>query len=282
MMCFNLNDGNKIPALGFGTYLIPNDGTTKKSVLSAFESGYRLIDTAQAYQNEIEVGEAIKDSGLKREEIFVESKLWCSNFGYEKAKKGIESSLRKLNVDYIDLYILHQPFGDAIGAYRALEEAKKEGKIKSIGISNHNVDYLNKFLPNITIIPAVNQIECNPFCQRKDEREIMNKNNILLQSWYPIGHGDKELLNNDNIVEIGRKYHKSAVQVILRWHIQNGFIAIPKSTSKKHIDENFNIFDFELSQEDMQKIEKLDTGMPSFNQNDKSHEKMLMSWVLPE
>ena len=282
MMYFELNDGNKIPSLGFGTYLIPNDGTTEKSVLSAFEAGYRLIDTAQAYQNETGVGDAIKKSGLKREEIFIESKLWCSNFGYEKAKKGIESSLKKLGVDYIDLYILHQPFGDTIGAYKALEEAKNEGKIKSIGISNHNVNFLNKFLPNIYIMPVVNQLECNPFCQRKGEREIMDKNNIILQSWYPIGHGDKALVNNKNIIEIGKKYNKSAVQVILRWHIQSGFIAIPKSTSPAHIKDNFDIFDFELSEEDMQKINSLDTGKPTWNADDPSVCDALLSWVVPE
>ena len=281
MIYFNLNDGNKIPALGFGTYLIPDDGTTEKSVLMALEAGYRLIDTAQAYQNEIGVGKAIKASGLKREEIFIESKLWCSNFGYEKAKKGIESSLKKLDVDYIDLYILHQPYGDVVGAYKALEEAQTEGKIKSIGISNQDAKFLKDFLPKVNVIPSVNQIECNPFCQRKDERDIMSKDNIALQSWYPIGHGNKELLNNNDIVEIGKKYNKSSVQVILKWHIQNGFIAIPKSTSKEHIEDNFNIFDFELSQEDMQKIEKLDTGKPSFIHNEEFG-KQLLSWVVPE
>lgn len=281
MIYFDLNDGNKIPSLGFGTYLIPDDGTTEKSVLSAFEAGYRLIDTAQAYQNETGVGVAIKNSGLKREEIFIESKLWCSNFGYEKAKKGIESSLKKLDVDYIDLYILHQPYGDVVGAYKALEEAQKEGKIKSIGISNQDAKFLSEFLPNVNIMPTVNQIECNPFCQRKDERKVMDKNNIILQSWYPIGHGNKELLNNDDIVEIGKKYNKSAVQVILRWHVQSGFIAIPKSTSPAHINDNFDIFDFELSQEDMNKIEKLDTGKPSFIHNEEFG-KQLLSWVVPE
>ena len=281
MIYFDLNDGNRIPALGFGTYLIPDDGTTEKSVLSAFETGYRLIDTAQAYQNEIGVGKAVRASGLKREEIFIESKLWCSNFGYEKAKKGIDSSLKKLGVDYIDLYILHQPYGDVVGAYKALEEAKKNGKIKSIGISNQDAKFLSDFLPNIEIIPSINQIECNPFCQRIDERKIMNKNNIMLQSWYPIGHGDKKLLNNNIIVEIGKKYNKSPVQVILRWHIQNGFVAIPKSISQIHIKDNFNIFDFKISKQDMAEIEKLDTGIPSFIHNEEFG-KQLLSWVVPE
>lgn len=281
MIYSTLNDGNKIPAIGFGTYLIPDDGTTEKSVLMAFEAGYRLIDTAQAYQNETGVGKAIKVSGIKREEIFIESKLWCSNFGYEKAKKGIESSLKKLGVDYIDLYILHQPYGDVIGAYKALEEAQKVGKIKSIGISNQDAKFLKDFLPNVNVIPSINQIECNPFCQRKEEREVMSKNNIVLQSWYPIGHGNKELLNNQNIVEIAKKYNKSVVQVILRWHIQSGFVAIPKSTSKEHIVDNFNIFDFEILPEDMQKIEQLDTGKPSFIHNEEFG-KQLLSWVVPE
>ena len=281
MIHFTLNDGNKVPALGFGTYLIPDDGTAEKSVLMAFEAGYRLIDTAQAYQNEKGVGSAVKNSGLKREEVFIESKLWCSNFGYEKAKKGIDNSLKKLNVDYIDLYILHQPYGDVVGAYKALEEAKKEGKIKSIGISNQDDEFLKNFLPNVSIIPAVNQIECNPFCQRKEERKLMAKNKILLQSWYPIGHGNKELLNHSVITELSKKYGKTNVQVILKWHIQSGFIAIPKSTSAQHIRDNFNIFDFEISQEDMRKIEQLDTGKPSFIHNEEFG-KQLLSWVVPE
>ena len=280
MQYFSLNDGNKIPALGFGTYLIPDDGTTEKSVLMALESGYRLIDTAQAYQNETGVGKAIKASGLKREEVFIESKLWLSNFGYEKAKKGIENSLKRLDIDYIDLYILHQPYGDTIGAYKALEEAKKEGKIKSIGISNHTPNFLNKFLPEIEIMPCVNQMECNPFCQEKDVREIMDKNNILLQSWYPIGHGSKELLENEKIVAVAKKHNKSVVQVILRWHIQSGFVAIPKSTSKQHIIDNLNIFDFELDDNDMQQINSLDKGKTSINHDDPEFGKMLAGFVV--
>ena len=275
-----MNDGKEIPMLGFGTYLIPDNGSTEKAVSIALEEGYRLIDTAQVYRNETGVGKAIKNSGLKREEIFIESKLWVSNFSYEKAKSGIESSLNKLGVDYIDLYILHQPYLDTVGAYKALEEAQKEGKIKSIGISNHSVKWLNKFLPNINIVPVVNQLECNPFCQQREVRKIMNDNNILMQSWYPVGHGNKELLEDKTITEIAKKYNKSTVQVILKWHIQSGFIVIPKATAREHIKDNINIFDFELTNDDMQAINNLDRNAPTWDTDDESKGELFKTFIV--
>ena len=244
MKGLKLNDGNVIPQIGFGVFLIPNDGSTYNAVKMALQSGYRHIDTAAAYFNEEEVGQAVRESGIKREEIFVTSKLWLQDYGYEAAKKGIDTSLRKLGLDYIDLYLLHQPYFDTIGAWQALVEAQKEDKIKSIGVSNMTPRLFNDFISQTKIKPAVNQVECNPYFQQKELREVLKKHGTLLEAWYPLGHGNKELLNNEILVKLAQKYHKSAVQIILRWHIQEGNIALPKATSEAHIKDNIDVFDF--------------------------------------
>ena len=265
MEYITLNDGNKIPVIGFGVFMIPNDGPTYEAVLEALKAGYRHIDTATAYFNEEDVGRAIKDSGIPRGDIFITSKLWLSQYGYENAKKGIERSLKKLDTDYIDLYLLHQPYGDVEGAWRALEEAKEEGKIKSIGVSNMTVNIWNKFIPNFKTIPAVNQVEYNPFSQQKELKELLDKSNVKFEAWYPLGHGNNELLNNETITKLGEKYNKNAGQIILRFEVQEGVITLPKSTNPERIKSNLDIFDFELTDEEMDSIRALDTGTTTHN-----------------
>src|SRR5699024_306300 len=231
MKTFELNNKELIPAVGFGVFMIPNDGPTYDATLAALKAGYRHIDTAAGYMNESDVGKAIKDSGIDRKEIFITSKLWLQDYGYENAKKGIETSLKLLGVDYIDLYLLHQPYGDYLGSWRALEEAVAQGKIKSIGISNVTVNLWNKFKDGMKIMPAVNQIEFNQFTKQKELRKVMAENNILLEAWYPLGHGNKELLENEVILNLANKYHKNAGQIILRWIYQEGVVSLPKSTN---------------------------------------------------
>ncbi len=263
MEIITLNDGVKIPAVGFGVFMIPSDGSTYKAVREALDAGYRHIDTATAYFNEEEVGKAIRDSGIPREEIFITSKLWLSHYGYERAKIGIERSLRKLGLDYIDLYLIHQPYGDVPGAWKAMEEAKAEGKLRSIGVSNMTPKIWNEFVSQFSTLPSVNQVECNPFSQQKELRAIMDKSNVKLECWYPLGHGNSELLNNSVITAIAEKYSKNAGQIILRFEVQEGFITLPKSSNIKHIRSNIDIFDFELTNSEMDSIRALDTGKTS-------------------
>lgn len=258
-----LNDGVKIPAIGFGTFLIPADGSTYKAVRDALDAGYRHIDTATAYYNEEEVGNAVRDSGIPREEIFITSKLWVSHFGYERAKLGVERSLKKLGMDYMDLYLLHQPYGDVAGAWKALEEAKAAGKIRSIGVSNMTPKIWNEYVPNFETMPSVNQIECNPFAQQKAIREIMAAGNVKVECWGPLGQGNKDLLTNETIKAIGEKYGKNIGQVILRFEVQEDMIALPKSTNPERIKSNLDIFDFALTEDEMNAIRALDTGKPS-------------------
>ncbi len=255
-----LNDGNKIPAVGFGVFLIENNGPTYDAVKIALKAGYRHIDTAAAYFNESDVGKAIKDSGISREEIFVTSKIWLQDHGYEAAKKAVDTSLKNLGLDYMDLYLIHQPYGDVLGTWKALEEAKKIGKIKSIGVSNMSPKIYSEFVSKFETLPAVNQVECNPIFQQKKLRELMKKDNVKLEAWYPLGHGDKKLLENPAILEMAKKYKKNAGQIILRFEIQEGFIILPKSTNPERIAGNINIFDFELSQDEMEIFRKMDTG----------------------
>src|SRR5699024_10160747 len=251
MKTFELNNKELIPAVGFGVFMIPNDGPTYDATLKALKAGYRHIDTAAGYMNESDVGKAIKDSGIDRKEIFITSKLWLQDYGYENAKIGIENSLKNLGVDYIDLYLLHQPYGDYLGSWKALEEAVAQGKIKSIGISNVTINLWNKFKDGMTIMPAVNQVECNPFFQQKPLRVEMEKYGIKLETWYPLGHGNKELLENEYLVSLANKYNKNVGQIILRWHYQEGIISLPKSTNDERIKGNIDIFDFELTDEEM-------------------------------
>ena len=263
MNYITLNDGNKIPAVGFGVFMIPADGSTYKAVLEALKVGYRHIDTAAAYFNEAEVGKAVRDSRISREEIFITSKLWLQDYGYEAAKKGIDASLSKLGLDYIDLYLLHQPYGDVAGAWKALEEAKAQGKIRSIGVSNMTPRLYTELTADFATKPAVNQVECNPLFQQKALREVLATDDVKLEAWYPLGHGDKSLLENPAITALAEKYGKNAGQIVLRFEVQEGFIILPKSTNPERIKGNIDIFDFELTAEEMETIRALDTGKGS-------------------
>ncbi len=276
MKTIQLNNNQEIPAVGFGVFMIPNDGPTYNATLAALKAGYRHIDTAAGYMNESDVGKAIKDSGIDRKEIFITSKLWLQDYGYENAKKGIETSLKYLQTDYIDLYLLHQPYGDYLGAWKALEEAVEEGKIKSIGISNITVNLWNKFKNGMNITPVVNQVEFNPFTQQRELRKVMEESNIKLEAWYPLGHGNKDLLENETIVSLANKYNKNAGQIILRWIYQEGVISLPKSTNPQRMQGNIDIFDFELTQEEMETIQALDTGKATHNPEDPANETRLM------
>ncbi|WP_303224557.1 aldo/keto reductase [uncultured Dialister sp.] len=260
METFTLNDGVVIPSVGFGVFMIPVGDETYNAVGTALSLGYRHIDTAAAYFNEADVGCAIRDSGIPREEIFVTSKLWLQDYGYEPAKKGIETSLKNLGLGYIDLYLIHQPYGDVPGAWKAMEEAKKEGKIRSIGVSNMTLKIWNSFVPQFDTMPSVNQVECNPLYQQKEIRKLMAEHDVRLEAWYPLGHGDKPLLESPVITALAEKYGKNPGQIILRFENQEGFIVLPKSTHEKRIKGNIDIFDFKLTDEEMKSMEALDTG----------------------
>ena len=254
-----LNNDVKMPILGFGVYQIPQN-ETKQAVLDAIKTGYRLIDTAQSYFNEKEVGDAIKESGVPREEIFITTKIWIEHYGYEKCKKSVEESLKKLQTEYIDLVLLHQAFSDYYGAYRALEELYEEGKIRAIGVSNFSPDRLTDIcLFGRKIVPMVNQIETNPLHQRTFDQENMEKYGVQIMAWAPFGEGKNNMFNNETLVKIGEKYDKTAAQVILRWLIQRKVVAVCKSTHIERIEQNFDVFDFALSDDDMNEIKKLDS-----------------------
>lgn len=271
-----LNNGNKIPSVGFGVFMIPNGKDTFEAVLKALKAGYRHIDTAAGYMNEAGVGKAIKDSGIDRKEVFITSKLWLQDYGYEQAKIGIQNSLEKLGTDYIDLYLLHQPYGDVLGSWKALEEAYKEGILKNIGISNQTVNLFNQFKDGYDIMPQVNQVEFNPTFQQKELRKEMDKYGIKLEAWYPLGHGNKDLLNHDTVVSLAKKYNKNAGQIILRFETQEGVIVLPKSTNDERIKGNINIFDFELTKEEMEMMRDLDTGKGTHDPEDMSNATRLM------
>lgn len=260
MNMITLNDRNQIPTLGFGVYQIPDNGPAYEAVMAALKAGYRHIDTAAAYFNESDVGRAVRDSGIPREEIFVTSKLWLQDYGYEAAKRGIARSLRKLDIGYIDLYLIHQPYGDVPGAWKAMEEAKAEGKIRSIGVSNMTPNIWNEFVPQFATKPAVNQVEFNLFYQQKAIREIMAKDDVKLEAWYPLGHGDETLLSNPVFGRLAEKYGKNPGQIILRFEVQEGVITLPKSSNPERIAGNLNIFDFELSEAEMEEIRSMDRG----------------------
>ena len=259
MEYITLNNGVKMPIINFGVYQIPQD-QTKQAVLDALSVGYRGIDTAQSYFNEEQVGEAIKEFGLPREELFITTKIWIDNYGYEKCKASLDESLRKLQTEYIDLVLLHQPFADYYGAYRALEEYHKAGKIRAIGVSNFYPDRLADIcLFEREIIPAVNQIETNPFNARYYDQEVAESFGTKIMAWAPFGEGRNNMFSNETLVQIGKKYEKTAAQVILRWLVQRGVIFAVKSTHKERMEQNIDIFDFELSNEDMERIRSLDT-----------------------
>jgi len=274
-----LNNGIKMPILGFGVFQISDFDECKKAVLTALKTGYRLIDTASAYNNEEAVGQAIQESGLSREEIFVTTKLWIQDAGYEKAKSAFEKSLKLLQLDYIDLYLIHQPIGDVFGAWRAMEELYESGKIKAIGISNFQPDRLMDLMVNNKIKPAINQIETHPFHQQIETQKFLSDNGIQIESWGPFAEGKNGLFTNPVLSEIGKKYQKSVAQVTLRWLIQRDVIVIPKSVSEDRIKQNFDVFDFELTSQDIEQITALDTNDSLFiNHRNPETVKWLSSW----
>lgn len=259
-----LNNGVEMPLISFGVYQIPKEDT-KRCVLDAIKSGYRGIDTAQSYFNESEVGDAIVECGVPREELFITTKVWIDHYGYEECKASVEESLRKLKTEYLDLCLLHQPFSDYYGAYRALEELYAEGKIKAIGVSNFYPDRLTDIcMFDRKVIPAVNQVEVNPFNAQWCAQENMEKHGVKMEAWAPFGEGRNNLFTNETLVSIGKKYNKSSAQVMLRWLIQRGVIVACKSTHIERMQENINVFDFELTEEDMNSIKTLDTSNSLF------------------
>lgn len=259
-----LNNGIKMPIAGFGVFQIPDLEECERVVLDAIEVGYRLIDTAQAYGNEEAVGRAIQKTSVPREELFITTKVWISNAGYEKAKGSIEESLKKMQLDYLDLVLIHQPVGDYYGTYRAMEELYKEGKIKAIGVSNFYPDRLVDICLFNEVIPAVNQVEVNVFHQQKEAEKVMTKYQVQMQAWAPFAEGRNDMFNQPLLKEIGNRYNKTVAQVILRWLTQRGIVVLAKSTHKSRMEENINIFDFELSEQEMQIIAELDKKESSF------------------
>lgn len=255
-----LNDGNQIPAVGFGTFQIPNDGSTYQAVKAALAAGYRHLDTAVAYFNEAEVGQAVRDSGIPRDEIWVTSKLWLQDFGFEPAQRAIDVSLQKLGLDYLDLYLIHQPYGDVPGAWQAMEAAQKAGKIRSIGVSNMTPKLWQQFVPEFTTIPAVNQVEFNPYFQQTELRQLLAPHDVKLEAWAPLGQGNQSLLNEPVIQQLAVKYGKDAGQVILRYENQLGIIVFPKSVHEARIKSNLDIFDFDLTPTEMAQLAALDQG----------------------
>ena len=259
-----LNNGIEMPLISFGVYQIPKEDT-KRCVLDAIKSGYRGIDTAQSYFNESEVGDAIVECGVPREELFITTKVWIDHYGYEECKASVEESLRKLKTDYLDLCLLHQPFSDYYGAYRALEELYAEGKVKAIGVSNFYPDRLTDIcMFDRKVIPAVNQVEVNPFNAQWCAQENMEKHGVKMEAWAPFGEGRNNLFTNETLVSIGKKYNKSSAQVMLRWLVQRGVIVACKSTHIERMQENIKVFDFELTEEDMNSIKTLDTSNSLF------------------
>jgi diketogulonate reductase-like aldo/keto reductase len=259
-----LNNGVEMPILGFGVYQIADTEECERSVYEAIRAGYRLIDTAAAYQNEEAVGKAIEKSGVPREEIFVTTKLWIQDAGCESTKKAFERSLKRLQLDYLDLYLIHQPYGDVYGSWRAMEELYREGKIRAIGVSNFQPDRLMDLMVHNEVVPAVNQIETHPFNQQIETQKFLEENKVQIESWGPFAEGKNNIFENELLRSIASKYQKTVAQVILRWLTQRGVVVIPKSVRKERIVENFNIFDFELSPEDMNAIISLDTKVSSF------------------
>jgi 2,5-diketo-D-gluconate reductase A len=275
-----LANGNKMPSLGFGVFQM-SDEEAEESVTTALQTGYRSIDTAASYQNEEAVGRGIKKSGVPRDEVFVTSKLWIADASYEKAKQAYQTSLDKLGLEYLDLYLIHQPFGDIFGAWKALVELYEAGKVKAIGVSNFNAAKLRNFVLtnqkvlDVDTVPMVNQIETHPFNQEADARRIMKEYGIVHEGWAPFAEGRHDIFTNEVLGKIAESYDKTIGQVTLRWHIQKGIIAIPKSVRKERIEENFNIFDFELSTDDMAKITSLDTGRSLVDHENPDFVKML-------
>ncbi len=264
MQTVKLNNGIKMPVLGFGVFQVKDLEECERSVRDAIDVGYRLIDTGQSYGNETAVGEAIKKSNVARKDLFITTKLWIQSNGYDGTKKAFEASLKKLQLDYLDLYLIHQPFGDVYGEWRAMEEIYKEGKVKAIGVSNFQPDRLIDLIIHNEIVPAVNQIETHPFHQQIETQKFLQENNVQIESWGPFAEGKNDLFHNELLASIAKKYDKTIAQVVIRWLTQRGIIAIPKSVRKERMAENFNSLDFELSNEDMEAIKTLDTNASLF------------------
>ena len=275
-----LNNGVKIPQFGLGAFLIDGDDNTEKAVIEALKIGFRHIDTAHAYFNERGVGRGIKKSGVPRKDIFVTSKLWPTEYGENLTYQAVLKMLKRLDLDYIDMVLLHHPMKDYVGAWKDLEKLNKEGKVKCIGISNFDKDYkrLDELLKNATIKPAVCQSECHPYQTLKKLKSVLAPYKTIIEAWYPIGHGDKKLINEEVFTKIGKKYKKTNVQIILRWHIQMGHIIFPKSSNPVHLKENFEIFDFNLTKEEMDEIQKLDADKYYFNVSFEEYEKVINSY----
>ena len=259
MQNVTLNNGVEMPILGFGVFQMQDENECEQAVYDAIMAGYRLIDTAASYLNEEAVGRAIKRSGVQRKELFITTKLWVQDAGYESTKKAFANSLKRLQLDYLDLYLIHQPFGDVYGSWRAMEELYREGKFRAIGVSNFYPDRLTDFIIHNEVTPAVNQVETHVFNQQIENAKLMKENNVQIESWGPFAEGKNNMFQNETLVLIAENYNKSVAQVVLRWLTQRGVVAIPKSVRKERMVENFNIFDFELSREDMEEIATLDT-----------------------
>lgn len=278
MNMITLNNGVKMPVIGFGVFQIQDQTQCEQCVMDAIHAGYRLIDTAAVYGNEIAVGHAVRNSGITREEMFLTSKLWVQDAGYESAKKAIDRSLKNLHTDYLDLYLIHRPFGDYYGAWHAMEEAYEAGKIRAIGLSNFDSARIIDLIMNNHIIPVVNQVECHPFYQQKELQCFLKEQNILMEAWAPFAEGKNQIFQNETLVRIGKSYGKSPAQIILRWNIQRGIIPLAKSVHRERIEQNLSVFDFELADEDMLIISQLDEGQTLFGKNeDPVYAKMINS-----
>ena len=264
MQNVTLNNGIEMPILGFGVFQIPNENECEQAVIDAIKTGYRLIDTAASYQNETAVGNAIKKSEVPRNELFITTKLWASDMGYENTKLAFQKSIDKLQLDYLDLYLIHQPYGDVFGSWKAMQELYNEGKIKAIGVANFHPDRVIDLIINSGFTPAVNQIETHPFHQQIETHQFLTDNNVQIQSWGPFAEGKNDIFNNETLKTIAVKYNKSVAQIILRWLTQRGIIAIPKSVRKERMKENFDVFTFELSETEMQTITTLDNKTSLF------------------
>ena len=273
-----LNNGVEMPMLGFGVFQVPDLSQAEQAVTDALETGYRLIDTAVAYQNEEAVGKAIKDSDIPRDQIWVTSKLWLQDYAYEEAKKAIDLSLKKLGLDYVDLYLVHQPYGKVDEAWQAMEEAQEAGKIRSIGVSNMTPKLWKKFVPDFDVMPAVNQVEFNPYFQQKELRQIMAKNGVALEAWAPLGQGNAELFHKPVITKMAKKYGKDAGQIILRFEHQEGVTVFPKSVHEARIKSNMKIFDFELDSAEMDQMRALDKGKGMHDPDAPGVEEMLSQY----
>lgn len=274
-----LNNGTKIPQFGMGVFMVPEGDATKNACLEALKLGYRHIDTAHAYQNERSVGAAVRESGISREEIWVTSKLWPSEYGEGKTMEGIDKMLARLDIGYIDLLLLHQQVGDYMGAWKDMEKAVAQGKVRAIGLSNFESERLEEVCEAATVKPAVLQVECHPYFQQDELKRRLAPYGTVIESWYPIGHGDPGLINQPVFTELAEKYGKSNVQIILRWHIQAGNIIFPKSTNPQHIRDNFDIFDYALTEDEMAKIKLLDNGKRFYTATLEEQERNFSGWA---